>query len=170
MNEIPPKLSIIRGDITKLKVDAIVNAANPSLLGGSGVDGSIHRAAGPGLLLACKLLKGCAIGEAKLTPGFNLPAKFVTHTVGPIWQGGQSNESSLLRSCYKSSLGIAKQRECRSVAFPAISAGAYGYPKVTAANIAVDTVKQWFDFLPQSVIFCCFDEITQKIYEDLLNL
>ncbi len=164
-------LSIVveKGDITRLQVDAIVNAANRSLLGGGGVDGAIHRAAGPELLSACRLLNGCETGGAKLTEGFRLPAKLIIHTVGPVWQGGNSNESSLLRSCYIQSLTIAGIQQCESIAFPAISTGVYGYPKQLAAEIAIQTVQDWSNPFLQQLTFCCFDNETVKIYKDILK-
>ncbi len=136
-------IEVIQADITKLSVDAIVNAANTSLLGGGGVDGAIHRAAGPELLRACRLLGGCKTGEAKMTAGFLLPARFVIHTVGPVWRGGDSGEPDLLRSCYRNSMQLAAENKLSCIAFPAISCGVYGYPPVLAADIAVQELSQW---------------------------
>ena len=158
------------GDITKLKVDAVVNAANSTLLGGGGVDGAIHRAAGPRLLEECKTLNGCPTGEAKITKGYNLPAKFVIHTVGPVWNGGNRNEDKLLKSCYKNSLTLAKENGIKTIAFPAISTGVYGFPSDRAANIAVRTVKEFLekDDSLDKVIFICFDEKTHLHYKNTL--
>ena len=163
---LPPRLRITVGDITKLDVDAIVNAANTSLLGGGGVDGAIHRAAGPELEFECRMLNGCKVGDAKLTKGYRLPARHIIHTVGPVWRGGDKREAELLASCYRRSLQIAAENELRQMAFPAISTGIYGYPKGEAAQIAVDTVLNFIagSDLPESVIFCCFDEQTAELY------
>ena len=162
-------ISVERNDITTLAVDAIVNAANRSLLGGGGVDGSIHRAAGPELLAACKDLNGCKTGQAKITRAFKLPSKFVIHTVGPVWIGGEKNEASLLSSCYTGSLSLASDHELATVAFPAISTGAYGYPLMKATQIAVESVANWQSVYPKNVIFCCFDNQTLTIYEEILQ-
>lgn len=158
----------IEGDITKLEVDAIVNAANATLLGGGGVDGAIHRAAGPELLAACKALGGCPTGEARLTPGFRLPARFVIHAVGPVWRGGGANEDALLESCYRQSFALARAGGARSIAFPAISTGAYGFPKERAARIAVKVMRernQEFD----DIIACCFGVEDRLLYESILK-
>ena len=163
------RIQIHGGDITRLAVDAIVNAANGSLLGGGGVDGAIHRAAGPGLLAECRLLGGCASGSAKATKGHNLPAKYVIHTVGPVWQGGESDEDELLASCYRTSLAIATELEVRSIAFPAISTGIYGFPKTRAAEIAVREVRQAAEEM-ERLLFVCFDEETASIYRGLLGM
>ena len=156
-------------DITTLRVDAIVNAANSSLLGGGGVDGAIHRAAGPQLLTACRQLGGCATGDAKITPGFNLPAHHIIHTVGPIWQGGGEREADLLASCYRRSRSLAAEHGIESLAFPAISTGVYGYPRAQACAIALSTVKSWPESLPVTIIFCCFDHETRLVYESSLG-
>lgn len=165
------QIKLIKGDITKLGTDAIVNAANRSLLGGGGVDGAIHRAAGPGLLAECKTLNGCETGHAKITGGYKLLAKQVIHTVGPVWHGGKNNEDELLASCYRESLKLAADNNCRSVAFPNISTGVYGFPKDRAANIAVKTVNDFFaeNKLPEQVIFCCFDDENYQLYQKLID-
>ncbi len=152
-----PKMSVIQADITTLDVDAIVNAANSSLLGGGGVDGAIHRKAGPELAMACRMLNGCKTGDAKLTEGFKLPARWVIHTVGPVWNGGGLGERDLLASCYRRSLEIASQKGFETVAFPAISTGIYRFPADEAARIAVRTVAEFKTAKPAEVIFCCFD-------------
>ena len=165
-----PKFTAIRSDITTLDVDAIVNAANSSLLGGGGVDGAIHRAAGPALLAACRQLQGCETGDAKLTPGFNLPARFVVHTVGPVWYGGSRGEAVALASCYRRSLELAQQAGAKSVVFPCISTGVYGYPTDKAARVAVETVREVTQGLEiEEVIFCCFSASDLELYEELLT-
>ena len=158
------KIEVIQGDITKLKVDAIVNAANCSLLGGGGVDGAIHRAAGPELLKACIPLNGCETGKAKITPGFRLPAKFVIHTPGPIYRDGLHGEPELLKSCYKSCLDLAEENGCETVAFPAISTGVYGYPWEEATEIALNTVCGYSNQKVKKVVFCCFSAQMEEIY------
>ena len=165
------KIEIRLGDITKLNVDAIVNAANSFLLGGGGVDGAIHRAAGAELLEECRALKGCATGEAKITKGYNLPAKNVIHTVGPLWHGGNNNEDELLANCYRSSLKIAVENNIKSIAFPAISTGIYGFPRERAALIAVREVKTFLkqNDLIEKVIFICFDQNTLRIYNKIME-
>ena len=165
------KIELIKGDITKLKVDAIVNAANSSLLGGGGVDGAIQAAAGPGLLIECKTLGGCRTGEAKVTSGYNLLAKFVIHTVGPVWYGGSDNEEALLASCYKNSLTIAENTKLKTIAFPNISTGVYRFPKELAAQIAFKEVKDFGKFSKriQKVIFVCFDDENFNIYNKILS-
>ncbi len=169
--EIRNRLECVQGDITTCSVDAVVNAANTSLLGGGGVDGAIHRAAGPRLVEECRTLGGCPTGDAKITQGYNLPARFVIHTVGPVYRNGRHHESALLESCYRNSLELAEQHHCRTVAFPAISCGAYGYPLEEAAEIAVGTV---LDFLgghdrPEKVLFVLFDRRTCDVYERVVT-
>jgi O-acetyl-ADP-ribose deacetylase (regulator of RNase III) len=165
------KIDLIKGDITKLKVDAIVNAANSSLLGGGGVDGAIHAVAGPGLLAECKTLRGCPTGEAKMTSGYNLLAKFVIHTVGPVWYGGSDNEEILLASCYRNSLTLAEKTKLKSIAFPNISTGVYRFPKELAAQIAINEVTDFGKSSRriQKVIFVCFDDENFNIYKNILN-
>ena len=164
----PTKITLLQDDISCLQVDAVVNAANSSLLGGGGVDGAIHRGAGPELLDACKILGGCETGEAKITPGFKLPAKFVIHTVGPIWRGGDKKEADLLANCYRRALQLAGENGIRSIAFPAISCGAYGFPAQQACSIAVNMVVEELPHHPniRKVIFCAFDPI---VHECLLH-
>lgn len=165
------RVRVIKGDITKLKVDAIVNAANISLLGGGGVDGAIHRAAGSKLLSECKTLAGCKTGESKITEGYNLPAKFVIHTVGPVWHGGNSQEDELLANCYKTSLKLATDDDIKTIAFPCISTGVYHFPKQRAADIAVNRTKEFLsgNETIDSVTFVCFDDVNFKIYGNLLK-
>ncbi len=167
MNE---KIKIVKGNITQLKVDAIVNAANSSLLGGGGVDGAIHSAAGPDLLEECRKLNGCPAGQAKITRGYNLPAKYVIHTVGPVWNGGGNNEDALLESCYRNSLTLAVEHKLKTIAFPAISTGMYRFPQERAAQIAYNTV---IHFLEKNddineVIFVCFDQKNYDLYLELI--
>jgi O-acetyl-ADP-ribose deacetylase (regulator of RNase III) len=163
------KLRALRADLTTLAVDAIVNAANSSLLGGGGVDGAIHRAAGPDLLAECRALRGCLTGEAKITRGYRLPARFVIHTVGPVWNGGRDGEPALLAACYRNSLAIAEAQRISTIAFPAISTGVYGYPKDDAARIAVDTVRAHVAQSVLEVVFCCFSEDDRLRYEQMLQ-
>lgn len=165
-------IELVQGDITKLEVDAIVNAANRSLLGGGGVDGAIHRAAGPELLEECKGLNGCETGQAKITEGYQLPAKHVIHTVGPVWSGGNRNEAKLLESCYISSLDLARKQGLRSIAFPNISTGVYHFPKELAADIAINTAKEYLKKHghPEQLIFVCFDDENYRLYSERLTL
>jgi O-acetyl-ADP-ribose deacetylase len=164
-------MNVVTGDITVLAVDAIVNAANSSLLGGGGVDGAIHRAAGRKLLEECRTLGGCPAGEAKITAGYNLPAKYVIHTVGPVWHGGSRNERELLAGCYRSSLRLAVEHDCRSIAFPCISTGVYRFPKDVAAEIAVNTCRKFREEHPASpeITFCCFSDEDYRLYTKLLD-
>ncbi len=168
MTGIRERLEVVVADITTLKVDAIVNAANQSLLGGGGVDGAIHRAAGKQLLAECRTLDGCATGDAKITAGYQLPARHVIHAVGPRWRGGGRGEAELLASCYSRALQIACENDCRTIAFPAISTGIYGYPKPQAAHVAVGTVAERLVRLdlPERVTFCCFDRESAALHED----
>ena len=169
------EVSVIQGDITKVNADAIVNAANSSLMGGGGVDGAIHRAGGPLILEECRKIVarqgGCKTGEAVITTGGNLPAKYVIHTVGPVWNGGKNNERSLLADCYRHSLQLAVDHGCRSIAFPNISTGVFGFPKQEAAKIAVETVNSFLaeDHHIEKVLFICFDHENFKLYNDLLG-
>lgn len=164
----PPMIKVIQYDITQLDVDIVVNAANTSLLGGGGVDGAIHRAAGPELLAACRILGGCPTGEARITPGFRLVAQWVIHTPGPAWHGGSHGEPPLLESCYRSSFRLAKAAKARSIAFPCISTGVYHYPKEDAARIALKVMHEYDkDF--RSIVACCFDAENAAIYRKLLG-
>jgi O-acetyl-ADP-ribose deacetylase len=164
------RIEIEKGDITKLRVDAIVNAANKSLLGGGGVDGAIHRAAGPKLLEECRKLNGCPTGEAKITNGYNLIAKYIIHTVGPVWNGGSHNEETLLANCYRNSLRLAEENNIKSIALPAISTGVYHFPLEQATEIAIREAKKFLEKNKsiEKVIFVCFDENTYRIYKENL--
>jgi O-acetyl-ADP-ribose deacetylase (regulator of RNase III) len=171
MSKLP--FEILVGDITRLQTEAIVNAANASLLGGGGVDGAIHRAAGPELLDACRRLNGCRPGEAKITPAFRLPAKHVIHTVGPIWRGGGQGEAETLASCYRRSLALAADHGLSSIAFPGVSTGAYGFPREAAAEIALDASTAFLTRSPHRlsrVVFCCFDHVSADLYRARLDL
>ena len=165
------QIEILKGDITKLNVDTIVNAANTSLLGGGGVDGAIHRAAGKELLEECRTLNGCETGQSKITKGYNLPAKYVIHTVGPVWRGGKYNEIKKLKSCYETALNLAKENEIKTIAFPAISCGVYHFPLEEACKIATDTVKNFIDKNDclEKVIFIDINDAIIEIYKRILN-
>ncbi|MBV8589709.1 MAG: O-acetyl-ADP-ribose deacetylase [Acetobacteraceae bacterium] len=169
--ELKARISLYSGDITCIEVDAIVNAANATLLGGGGVDGAIHRAAGPELLAECRMLGGCPTGEARLTRGYRLPASHVIHTVGPVWRGGNAREPEALASCYRSCLEIARARRFRNIAFPAIATGIYGFPRPEAAKIAVATVASHLALheFPELVMFVCFDAATREAYRSILG-
>ncbi len=158
-------IKVVRADITTLAADAIVNAANQTLLGGGGVDGAIHRAAGPELLQACRKIGGCLTGEACITPGFKLPARWVVHTVGPVWHGGRKGEPALLASCYRAALELALQNGVRTIVFPGLSTGAYGYPKQPATRIAVGILREYEEKF-EEIICCCFSEEDRKNYEE----
>jgi len=171
-SETKPELTVVVADITTLDVDAIVNAANSSLLGGGGVDGAIHRAAGPELLAECRTLGGCPTGEARITKGYRLPARHVIHTVGPVWRGGGEDEDALLASCYQTSLQLARENGLQSIAFPAISTGIYGFPAERAAGIAVGTVAEETKRNPgrlEKIVFCCFDKSAAAHHEAALE-
>ncbi|AEU38823.1 O-acetyl-ADP-ribose deacetylase [Granulicella mallensis] len=164
------ELKVVRGDIARLQVEAIVNAANSSLLGGGGVDGAIHRAAGTELVEACRKLHGCKTGDAKATPGFRLPARWIFHAVGPVWNGGEREEPEKLASCYRRCLELAREKGVKTMAFPAVSTGIYGYPKEPAAEIAVRVCRDLADECGvERVEFCCFDEATAAVYERVLG-
>jgi O-acetyl-ADP-ribose deacetylase (regulator of RNase III) len=164
-------IEVVQGDITRLAVDAIVNAANASLLGGGGVDGAIHRAAGPELLAECRSLGGCPTGEARITRAYRLPARYVIHTVGPVWRGGKQGEADLLACCYRSSLKLASDYDLASIAFPAISTGVYGYPKDEACRIAINAVTEYMreETSVQKVVFACFSAGDRDIYKETLQ-
>lgn len=164
------KINVVQGDITRAQVDAIVNAANTTLMGGGGVDGAIHRAAGPGLYLACRKFNGCPTGEARITSGFNLPARYIIHTPGPIWHGGDVNERQLLANSYRNSLRLAEEHGCRSVAFPSISTGVYAFPLDLAAPIALTTIRDFLDTaaVVETVTMVCYDPQTLAAYRQAL--
>lgn len=164
------KINVVQGDITRAQVDAIVNAANTTLMGGGGVDGAIHRAAGPGLYLACRKFNGCPTGEARITSGFNLPARYIIHTPGPIWHGGDGNERQLLTNSYRNSLRLAEEHGCRSVAFPSISTGVYAFPLELAAPIALTTIRDFLDTaaVVETVTMVCYDPQTLAAYRQAL--
>ncbi len=173
--ELTERIKLLQGDITRLETDAIVNAANSSLLGGGGVDGAIHRAGGPEILEACKAIVArqgnCKTGNAVITTAGNLPSRYVIHTVGPVWSGGNSGEPEKLAACYRNSLQLAKENDCRTVAFPNISTGVYGYPKAEAAQVALKATVAFLEqnLLPETVTFVCFDDENLKLYEELLG-
>jgi O-acetyl-ADP-ribose deacetylase len=165
------RIELIKGDITRIAADAIVNAANTSLLGGGGVDGAIHRAAGPGLMKECRTLNGCGVGEVRITAGYNLPARHVIHTVGPVWHGGGNNEAFQLKSCYIHTLELAQAHQLKTIAFPNISTGVYGYPKLEAAEIAITTVKDYIQNQPsfETIFFAVFDDENYRLYHGILK-
>lgn len=163
-------IRVYRGDITKLETDAVVNAANETLLGGGGVDGAIHRAAGKELLAECRTLGGCSTGQAKLTKGYLLPANYVIHTVGPVWHGGEQGEPELLADCYRNSLLLAQENGIKSIAFPAISTGVYGYPKEKAAVVAVNTILEFLETYDMDVILTAFSDMDEQLYQQLISL
>jgi O-acetyl-ADP-ribose deacetylase len=171
MPERTGRIEVVQGDITRLAVDAVVNAANSSLLGGGGVDGAIHRMAGPQLVEECRTLGGCPTGQAKITGGYNLPARHVIHTVGPVWRGGDHDEDTLLASCYRESLALAERHNIKSLAFPAISTGIYGFPLERATHIAVAEVRRHLaaHALPERVVFVCFGADASRIYHDVVR-